>query len=173
MLICMLILMNTLGHVALRVTVNKKLLVFVKTSSQKAHFSLLTTVQLPITTILLESSTFSVSENSFVAIFLLLRSYISFLSPVFGDLCDFIHDSCSKAVLLCKLPFVFLSKVFISALDSMDHKKDTNKNSTAVRSLYCYEMPILLLSGAEHCHKIEASEQTPLFFWTLTSLCAS
>lgn len=51
---------------------------FVKTSSHKAHFSLLTTLQLPITTVLLESSTFSVSENSFVAIFLLLRGYISF-----------------------------------------------------------------------------------------------
>ncbi len=49
-----------------------------KTSSHKGHFSLLTTLQLPITTILLESSTFGVSENSCVAIFLLLRSYISY-----------------------------------------------------------------------------------------------
>lgn len=104
--------------VARRVLVNMKLLVFVKTNSHKAHFSLLTTLQLPITTILLESSTFSFSEISFVAIFLLLRGYISF-----GDLWEFIHGRSNKAVLLCKLPFVFPLKVFISAFYSMDYKK--------------------------------------------------
>lgn len=141
--------------------------------SQSTFFSLLTTLQLPITTVLLESSTFSVSENPFVAIFLLLGGYISFC-----------HQSLETSVILymtvaaklfycvnCLL-FSFRRSSFL-LLIPWTIKKDTNKNSTAVRSLYCYEIPIMLLSAAEHCHKTEASEQTPLSSLTLTSSCAS
>ncbi len=132
-------------------------------------FSLLTTLQLPITTILLESSTFGVSENSCVAIFLLLRSYISYC-----------HQSLETSVILymtvaaklfycvnCLL-FSFWSSSFL-LLIPWTIKKDTNENSTAVRALYSYEM----LSAAEQCHKTEASKQTHLSSLTLTSSCAS